>query len=310
MSEPLFAVDDLQVEFRTDDGVVHAVDRVSYSLERGEVLAILGESGSGKTVHARAVMRILDSPPAFITGGSVRLGDIELLTLEEADMREVRGSQIAMLFQDPHTALDPVFTVGAQLVELLAGAERRVPARGERCRDRVARARGHRHSSRAPEGVPAPAVRGDRTARDGGHGRRAGAGGAARRRAHVVARRHGPGAGPGAAAIARGREPYGDGPDHAQLGGGGGHRRSHRRDVRGPDRRAGSRSTGLLRSRSIRTRRRCFGRSPTSRCARSVWRRSRAHRRTCSVRRPGARSTLAVRWPTTGAGRRSRRRSR
>jgi oligopeptide transport system ATP-binding protein len=131
MSEPLFAVEDLEVEFHTEDGVVHAVDRVSYSLERGEVLAILGESGSGKTVHARAVMRILDSPPAFITGGSVRLGEIELLSLEEADMREVRGSQIAMLFQDPHTALDPVFTVGAQLGELLrerSGMSRREAA--------------------------------------------------------------------------------------------------------------------------------------------------------------------------------------
>lgn len=119
MHEPLFTVDDLRVEFRTDAGVVHAVDSVSYSLEHSEVLAILGESGSGKTVHARAVMRILDTPPAYITGGSVRLGDMELLTLDEEDMREVRGSQIAMLFQDPHTALDPVYTVGEQLVELL-----------------------------------------------------------------------------------------------------------------------------------------------------------------------------------------------
>ena len=119
MPEPLFAVDDLRVEFRTDDGVVHAVDGVSYTLKPSEVLAILGESGSGKTVHARAVMRILDSPPAFITGGSVRLDGTELLTLDEEDMREVRGSRIAMLFQDPHTALDPVYTVGEQLVELL-----------------------------------------------------------------------------------------------------------------------------------------------------------------------------------------------
>ena len=119
MADPLLAVEDLQVEFRTDDGIVPAVDGVSYSLEKGGVLAILGESGSGKTVHARAVMRILDTPPAFITGGSVRLDGVELLTLEENDMREVRGSRIAMLFQDPHTALDPVYTVGEQLVELL-----------------------------------------------------------------------------------------------------------------------------------------------------------------------------------------------
>jgi oligopeptide/dipeptide ABC transporter ATP-binding protein len=119
MPEALLAIDDLQVEFRTDEGVVKAVDGVSYRLEKGEVLAVLGESGSGKTVHARAILRILDSPPAHITGGTARLRDIDLLTLDEADMREVRGAKIAMLFQDPHTALDPVYTVGEQLVELL-----------------------------------------------------------------------------------------------------------------------------------------------------------------------------------------------
>jgi oligopeptide transport system ATP-binding protein len=119
MPEALLAIDDLQVEFRTDEGVVKAVDGVSYRLEKGEVLAVLGESGSGKTVHARAILRILDSPPAHITGGTARLRDIDLLTLDEADMREVRGARIAMLFQDPHTALDPVYTVGEQLVELL-----------------------------------------------------------------------------------------------------------------------------------------------------------------------------------------------
>jgi oligopeptide/dipeptide ABC transporter ATP-binding protein len=119
MPEALLAIDDLQVEFRTDEGVVKAVDGVTYRLEKGEVLAVLGESGSGKTVHARAILRILDSPPAHITGGTARLRDIDLLTLDEADMREVRGAKIAMLFQDPHTALDPVYTVGEQLVELL-----------------------------------------------------------------------------------------------------------------------------------------------------------------------------------------------
>jgi oligopeptide transport system ATP-binding protein len=119
MSDPVLTVTDLAVEFRTEEGVVKAVDGVGYALGRGETLAILGESGSGKTVHARAIMRILDSPPAFITGGQARLGDVELLTLDEDDMREMRGTKIAMLFQDPHTALDPVFTVGDQLVELL-----------------------------------------------------------------------------------------------------------------------------------------------------------------------------------------------
>lgn len=119
MADTVLTIEDLQVEFRTEDGVIKAVDGVSYQLAKGEVLAVLGESGSGKTVHARAIMRILETPPAFITGGVVRLRDLELLDLSEADMREVRGSQIAMLFQDPHTALDPVFTVEKQFTELL-----------------------------------------------------------------------------------------------------------------------------------------------------------------------------------------------
>ena len=119
MADPVLTVDDLHVVFHTDDGVVKAVDGVSYELQKGETLAVLGESGSGKTVHARAVLRILDSPPAEITGGRALLGDVNLFDLDEADMREVRGARIAMLFQDPHTALDPVYTVGDQLVELL-----------------------------------------------------------------------------------------------------------------------------------------------------------------------------------------------
>lgn len=129
MAEPVLTVEDLQVEFRTEEGVVKAVDGVGYALGRGETLAVLGESGSGKTVHARAIMRILDSPPAFTTGGRALLGDMDVLTLDEDDMREVRGSRIAMLFQDPHTALDPVFTVGDQIVELLR--ERSKVSRGE-----------------------------------------------------------------------------------------------------------------------------------------------------------------------------------
>jgi len=119
MPEPVLEVDDLHVEFRTEEGTVKAVDGVGYTLAKGEVLAILGESGSGKTVHARAIMRILDSPPAHITAGRAKLHEVDVLALDEADMREVRGAKIAMLFQDPHSALDPVFTIGGQLSELL-----------------------------------------------------------------------------------------------------------------------------------------------------------------------------------------------
>jgi len=119
MPEPLLDVEDMQVEFRTEDGVVKAVDGMTYGLRKGEVLAVLGESGSGKTVHARAILRILDTPPAYVTGGRVALEEIELFDLAEDDMHAIRGGRIAMLFQDPHTALNPVYTVGGQLIELL-----------------------------------------------------------------------------------------------------------------------------------------------------------------------------------------------
>jgi len=119
MSDPLMDVEGLEVEFRTEDGVVKAVHGLSYGLRKGEILAVLGESGSGKTVHARAILRILDSPPAFVTGGEVSLDGTELFPLDEDEMVDIRGARIAMLFQDPHTALDPVYTVGGQMIELL-----------------------------------------------------------------------------------------------------------------------------------------------------------------------------------------------
>lgn len=111
-------VSDLSVEFRTPRGVVHAVNGLSYTLARGETLAILGESGSGKSVSAQAVMGILDTPPGFITSGEVRYLGEDLLTLPEAEFEQVRGAKIAMIFQDALTSLNPVFTVGFQIGEM------------------------------------------------------------------------------------------------------------------------------------------------------------------------------------------------
>jgi oligopeptide transport system ATP-binding protein len=115
---PLLSVEDLQVEFRTRQGVAYAVNGVSFSLEPGETLAILGESGSGKSVTAQAVMGILDSPPGFIAGGAIRYRGVDLLKLPEDQRRKVRANRIAMIFQDALSALNPVFTVGFQLSEL------------------------------------------------------------------------------------------------------------------------------------------------------------------------------------------------
>ncbi len=117
-SAPLLVVDDLHVEFRIDAGVVRAVNGLSYQLQPGETLAILGESGSGKSVSAQAVMRIVDSPPGHITAGSVRFRGVDLFSLPEKERRTVRGDRIAMIFQDALTALNPVFPVGWQIAEM------------------------------------------------------------------------------------------------------------------------------------------------------------------------------------------------
>ena len=114
----LLEVEDLQVEFRTPYGVVNAVNGISYTLDPGETLAILGESGSGKSVSAQAIMGIIDSPPGFITNGAIRYKGRDLLKLPESERRPVRGREIAMIFQDALTALNPVFTVGWQIGEM------------------------------------------------------------------------------------------------------------------------------------------------------------------------------------------------
>lgn len=127
-SAPLLEVEDLQVEFHTRDGVAHAVNKVSFSLNAGETLGILGESGCGKSVTAQAIMGILDSPPAKVTGGQVRYRGVDLLQLDEKTRRHVRANKIAMIFQDALSSLNPVFTVGWQLGELYrqhSGANRK-----------------------------------------------------------------------------------------------------------------------------------------------------------------------------------------
>ena len=114
----LLEVEDLQVEFRTREGVAKAINGVSFGLREGETLAILGESGSGKSVTAQAVMGILDSPPGFITGGQIRYCGQDLLTMGEEERRQVRGPEISMVFQDALSSLNPVFTVGWQIGEM------------------------------------------------------------------------------------------------------------------------------------------------------------------------------------------------
>ena len=129
---PLLQVRDLHVEFRTRDGVARAVNGVDLRLHPGETLAVLGESGCGKSVTAQAIMGILDTPPGHVTGGQVLYRGVDLLRLPEQQRRKVRADKIAMIFQDALSALNPVYSVGFQLGELFRehrGTSRQVARR-------------------------------------------------------------------------------------------------------------------------------------------------------------------------------------
>ncbi len=116
---PLLAVDDLHVEFRMRESTAHVLNGVSYHVRPGETLAVLGESGSGKSVTAQTVMGILDMPPGVITGGSIHYRGQDLLAAGEEQRRQLRGESMAMIFQDALSALNPVYTVGYQIGEQL-----------------------------------------------------------------------------------------------------------------------------------------------------------------------------------------------
>ena len=117
--ETLLQIKNLKTRFHTEDGTVHAVNGISYDLKAGEVLGVVGESGCGKSVHALSIMRLIPCPPGDIEAGEVWFAGRDLLKLSESGMRQVRGRDIAMVFQDPMTSLNPVYTVGFQIVEAL-----------------------------------------------------------------------------------------------------------------------------------------------------------------------------------------------
>ena len=119
MAEELLVVDDLKMYFHTRDGVVKAVDGVSYTLKCGETLGVVGESGSGKSVTALTIMRLIPQPPGVVESGDVLFRGESLLALTEDEMRKIRGNRIAMVFQDPMTSLNPVYRVGRQVAEPL-----------------------------------------------------------------------------------------------------------------------------------------------------------------------------------------------
>ena len=152
MTEPLLVVDDLRVSFRTEEGSVQAVDGVSFEVQPDEVLAVVGESGCGKSVTAMSLMGLTRGPNAEITG-TARLGDTELISASDEEFRTVRGEQLAMIFQDPMSSLNPVYRVGDQIAEQIR-AHRDVSKSA--AREQVDRAAAGGRVSRAPRSGSTP----------------------------------------------------------------------------------------------------------------------------------------------------------
>ncbi len=119
MSENLVEVKNLSINFKTDDGVVNAVKNISFNIPRGKTVGLVGESGSGKSVTSLSIMRLIPNPPGEIASGSITFDGTDLLKLRESKMREIRGNKISMIFQEPMTSLNPVFTVGDQIAETI-----------------------------------------------------------------------------------------------------------------------------------------------------------------------------------------------
>ena len=141
--QPLLEVDDLKTYFYTRDGIVRAVDGVSFTVYPGETLAVVGESGCGKSVTSLSILRLIAAPPGKIVNGRLMFQGRDLLGLTEDEMRKVRGNEISMIFQEPMTSLNPVLTIGRQIAEALVLASRHEAQSGARARGRNADAGQH-----------------------------------------------------------------------------------------------------------------------------------------------------------------------
>ena len=238
-------IENLTTELDSDNGLVRAVDALTLTIARGETFALVGESGCGKSMTALSILRLLPDS-GRVSGGSVDIDGIDITQLPEAQMRDVRGRRISIIFQEPSTSLNPVMTVGRQITEVI---ERHTAVRGDAAvakARRLAEARRHPRPRTARQRLSVPDVGRPEAARDDRHRARRRAGRRDRRRTHHRARRHDPGADPrpaeGVAALAE----DGDAADHARPG----HRRadgaSRGADVCGTGRRSG-RGQGILR---------------------------------------------------------------
>ena len=194
MAAPLLEVEDLHTQFSTARGIVRAVEGVSFTVNRGEVVAIVGESGSGKSVTALSIMRLLPRLTAKIPKGSVKFDGRSLLDLNDEQMREIRGRDISMIFQEPMTSLNPILTIGLQIMEPLQIHLKMTDEAGTSARNRAVAARRHHRSGTAAQTVPASVLRRHAPARDDRDRARLQSQAHHRRRTHHRARRHHPGA--------------------------------------------------------------------------------------------------------------------
>jgi len=124
VSQPLLHIDDLYVHFNTSDGVVQAINGASLTLNPGEIVGLVGESGSGKSVTAMSILGLVPKPPAIYPKGRIMWKGLDLLTTPDRELREIRGGEISMIFQDPMTSLNPVYTIGHQISEMIRVHER------------------------------------------------------------------------------------------------------------------------------------------------------------------------------------------
>jgi len=137
MNQPLLEINHLVTQFRTEDETLKAVNDVSFTLNKGETIGIVGESGSGKSVTALSVMRLISNPPGKIASGEIiyhsrHSGPVDLLKLPEKEMRKYRGNEIAMIFQEPMTSLNPVYTCGYQVLEAIVLHQKRSKSKNTR----------------------------------------------------------------------------------------------------------------------------------------------------------------------------------
>jgi len=222
MAEKLLTIENLKTYFTTDAGEARAVDGVSFTIDRGETLGLVGESGCGKSVTSLSVMRLIPDPPGRIAGGRILFRRKDIVQMSEDDVRDVRGNDIAMIFQEPMTSLNPVFTCGFQIDEAVVLHQGLDADAAREKTVEMLRLVGIPDPEQRANGLPTPVVRRDAPAGDNRDGAELQSGRADRRRAHYSTGRYDSGPDLGVARAVTGRTGHGRTDDHARS-------RRHRR---------------------------------------------------------------------------------